>query len=112
LTAFFQVLATYPTDGEAVLQDLEVGCTRRACKRGLQEAASLHEEACWSFPCSQAPRGTSAKPLLYAKHIAKHKLACSVRVFRGPGSHILLVREPKRVVASFAKVGRTACRLG
>jgi hypothetical protein len=57
-----------------------------------------------------APRGANSKPVLYAKHMAKHKLGVTSD---GPlfstqhgAQHVLLVRDPYGVVMSFAKVLR------
>ncbi|KAF6259665.1 branched chain amino acid aminotransferase [Scenedesmus sp. NREL 46B-D3] len=46
------------------------------------------------------PRG---KPVLYAKHIAKHKVGLNQSLWQG-AQHVLLVREPYGVVQSFSKV--------
>lgn len=48
-----------------------------------------------------APR---AKPVLFAKHMAKHKLGVEGSSIFARSSHVLLVREPYGVIMSFAKV--------
>ena len=54
-----------------------------------------------------APRGAVSKPVLYAKHMAKHKLGItSDSPLFARAQHVLLVRDPYGVVMSFAKVLR------
>jgi len=46
--------------------------------------------------------GQHPAPVVYAKQIGKHKLGCSNSVFQH-GKHVILVREPARVLLSWAK---------
>ncbi|KAF8057631.1 branched-chain-amino-acid aminotransferase-like protein 1 [Scenedesmus sp. PABB004] len=47
--------------------------------------------------------GPRSKPVLYAKHISKHKVGLDDSLWKG-ATHVLLLREPYGVVQSFSKV--------
>jgi hypothetical protein len=45
-----------------------------------------------------------SRPLLFAKHMAKHKYGLNNETLFSTGKHVLLVREPYNVISSFARV--------